>query len=116
MPIYFMGARIFLRISDSRESPDSRESCESIHANRATKSKPLSSASLAIARETEPRRPGALDPLMSEGKAYKVEFLLLTVFFANYLKDPQRARILKKNNLSVSLENFKFSLEIFNLA
>ena len=31
------------RISDSRESPDSRESCESIRANHATKMGPLSS-------------------------------------------------------------------------
>ena len=29
------------RISDSRKSPDSRESCESIRANHATKKEPL---------------------------------------------------------------------------
>ena len=45
-----------LRISDSRESPDSRESCESIRANHATKEATLSFFSLVFFGENQRKR------------------------------------------------------------
>ena len=48
------------RISDSRESPDSRESCESIRANHATKMKSEGEPSLQVLNKLSP----VLEPLV----------------------------------------------------
>ena len=59
------------RISDSRESPDSRESCESIRANHATKRRIVSGKESSHQRAPNP--PEFAQPRLSRGEMTRIK-------------------------------------------